>query len=632
MSAIGDLKEAGKAVSVASVFKELGAIKYVSASVLGLTAIISAIGFVQQKYKELDQNTQQAFSSWSNSNITFNSQIEEITKLKSALDEGTLSEQEAYNAKSQLFDIQQSLVDSYGNQASGIDLVNGKLEDQISLMNSLSRAEANRLINENINGYNRAVSKMEKERMLEIGSIPNFMKDSAEGRALQEVLDKYKDSIVSKRGLDGIEMFFAKGNAEEVYETINNFMNDVRDLSKKFDGYAGEGLFDSFLNTSEYSLSKAKDVLETYKMTYEEAKKANLIADKELYQTAVGAERIDGPNGTAIFKFKNQTALDWMNDARNAVEEYNDALLSGDTSRIEEAATSFETVKNQVDYLLENTGMSEHKSVFDDIFGQINSGLAAQKKLEKELASGTLKKHGEILKASGLTALELKQAFNTEDLQDGETQLNAIIDLADELGYISKDSADDVYRLIDKLAELGYVAGGSVSTASKSIASIQSSVKTAIETQNNLTAALAAGNTATGMNAEQMQNVIEAFKEIKDFDMATLFEETATGIQMNTEAFKEYNEKLQLKEQAALMDAIIAKTEEYNAALKSQNADEISRTRDELIKLQLMLSEYEASVSKYNAYITATSSANPRDSYSNIVTGYKSVGELIKQG
>lgn len=632
MSAIGNLKKTKKAVSVASVFKELGAIKYVSASVLGLTAIISAIGFVQQKYKELDQNTQQAFSSWSNSNITFNSQIEEITKLKSALDEGTLSEQEAYNAKSQLFDIQQSLVDSYGNQASGIDLVNGKLEDQISLMNSLSRAEANRLINENINGYNRAVSKMEKERMLEIGSIPNFMKDSAEGRALQEVLDKYKDSIVSKRGLDGIEMFFAKGNAEEVYETINNFMNDVRDLSKKFDGYAGEGLFDSFLNTSEYSLSKAKDVLETYKMTYEEAKKANLIADKELYQTAVGAERIDGPNGTAIFKFKNQTALDWMNDARNAVEEYNDALLSGDTSRIEEAATSFETVKNQVDYLLENTGMSEHKSVFDDIFGQINSGLAAQKKLEKELASGTLKKHGEILKASGLTALELKQAFNTEGLQDGETQLNAIIDLADELGYISKDSADDVYRLIDKLAELGYVAGGSVSTASKSIASIQSSVKTAIETQNNLTAALAAGNTATGMNAEQMQNVIEAFKEIKDFDMATLFEETATGIQMNTEAFKEYNEKLQLKEQAALMDAIIAKTEEYNAALKSQNADEISRTRDELIKLQLMLSEYEASVSKYNAYITATSSANPRDSYSNIVTGYKSVGELIKQG
>lgn len=162
--------------------------------------------------------------------------------------------------------------------------------------------------------------------------------------------------------------------------------------------------------------------------------------------------------------------------------------------------------------------------------------------------------------------------------------------------------------------------------------STKQAIANAIKTQNDLTAAIASGNSATGMTFEQMQNVIEAFKEIEDFDMATLFEETATGVQMNTEAFKEYNEKLQLKEQAALMDAIIAKTEEYNAALKSQNADEISRTRDELIKLQLMLDEYEASVSKYNAYITATSSANPRDSYGNIVTGYKSVEQLIKNG
>ncbi len=157
----------------------------------------------------------------------------------------------------------------------------------------------------------------------------------------------------------------------------------------------------------------------------------------------------------------------------------------------------------------------------------------------------------------------------------------------------------------------------------------KSSIAKAIETQNNLTAAIAAGNSATGMTFEQMQNVISAFEDIKDFDMATLFENTATGIQMNTEAFDKYNKKVQEIETAQMLDAIIAKTEEYNNALNSADKEKAFK---ELIQLQAMLDEYYASISKYNAYVTATSSANARDSYGNVVTGYKSIGELIKQG
>lgn len=159
--------------------------------------------------------------------------------------------------------------------------------------------------------------------------------------------------------------------------------------------------------------------------------------------------------------------------------------------------------------------------------------------------------------------------------------------------------------------------------------STKQAIANAIKTQNDLTAAIASGNSATGMTFEQMQNVIEAFKEIEDFDMATLFEETATGVQMNTEAFKKYNKQIQLKEQAELLDAIIAKTKEYDSAL---NSDDKEKAFKELIQLQAMLDEYEASVSKYNAYVTATSSANARDSYGNVVTGYKSVEQLIKNG
>ena len=158
----------------------------------------------------------------------------------------------------------------------------------------------------------------------------------------------------------------------------------------------------------------------------------------------------------------------------------------------------------------------------------------------------------------------------------------------------------------------------------------KSSVTKAIENQNNLTAALAAGNSATGMTFEQMQNVIEAFSQIEEFDMADLFERTATGVQMNTKAFKAYNKELQLQTQLELMTAIQQKQQEItNARLKGTDTTDLEK---QLSYFQLLLSEYEGSISKYNAYVTASSSANNRDSYGNVVAGYKSVKELIKAG
>lgn len=598
---------------LSTAFALAGPTAWTGAAVVGFTALIAVANAYVQKQKEIDDNARNAFSTWSELNSNLETQISEITRLKTALDEGSLSEQEAYNAKSQLYDIQNQLVNSYGDQAQGIDLVNGKLEDQTNLIRkNIAAKEASDVLNlnENIKGNDRAIKQMEAVRDYELGDIRSygfFGRDSAAENAIREIVGRYEGKIGLTPSEDGIsETIYFNGNAEDAYDTISKFMTDVRNESKKFND---SKLFDSILNASSQSLSDAKGTLDTYKTTYEEAKRAQLIADTEMYG--------------------DKTAADWMYDAVNAVEEYNSALSSGDTSKIDEAGRAFYAIKSNIDNLLETSGMGQHSFLFNDIFDQVNKRIESQYKLEEELATGSAKTHAKILKASGLTALDLKQAFDTEDLQDGETQLNAIIDLADQLGYISKDSAEDVYRLIDSLAEWGYVAGGGISGAAKSVSAFQTSVKSAIETQNNLTAALAAGNSATGMTSEQMQNVISAFKDIKDFDMATLFENTATGIQMNTEAFKKYNKQIQLKEQAELLDAIIAKTEEYNNAL---NSDDKEKAFKELIQFQAMLDEYNASISKYNAYITATSNANARDNYGNVVAGYKSVGELIKQG
>lgn len=587
-----------------------------SGAVATLTAIAAIVGAVKQYYRELDQNTANAAQSYAQANSGIESQISEITRLKTALNEGSLSEQEAYNAKCQLYDIQKNLASSYGEQAQGIDLVNGKLEEQTSLIRkNIQAKDASRYLNENDKGIDRAIKKMEQEDRYRLGEIDYQSVDEKQRAALQKIIDKYDGAIQTMMwdSFSGQETIDFVGNAEEANEVINSFMSDIRSLKSEF---GDAGFIDSLLGSSSNSLKASSDILSRYKTQYDEYKQAEMFADKNLYG--------DGEN--------KKSAADWLMDATEAVEKYNDALASGDASKIDEAGRAFYAIKSNIDNLLETSGMGQHSSLFNDIFDQVNKRVESQYKLEEDLATGSAKKHAEILKASGLTALDLKQAFDTEGLQDGETQLNAIIDLADKLGYISKDSAEDVYRLIDSLAEWGYVAGGSTSGVAKSVSTLQTSVKSAIETQNNLTAALAAGNSATGMTSEQMQNVISAFKDIKDFDMATLFEDTATGIQMNTEAFKKYNKQIQLKEQAEMLDAIAEKTREYNDAVEANNTEKISSSLKELAQLQAMLDEYNASISKYNAYITATSSANARDNYGNVVAGYKSVGKLIKQG
>ena len=133
-----------------------------------LTAAVSAGVMVWQSYK---QSVEDAVNSASSAGQKFienlssmDEQISKVSELKESLASGTLSEEEAYNAKSQLLDIQNQLTDSYGSQASGIDLVNGKLDEQIQKMNQISENEAKTFLNKNEKGISKAQKEMEKER------------------------------------------------------------------------------------------------------------------------------------------------------------------------------------------------------------------------------------------------------------------------------------------------------------------------------------------------------------------------------------------------------------------------------------------------------------------------------------
>lgn len=90
---------------------------------------------------------------------------------------GNQTEKEAAQTKSELLSLQQSLVETYGAQAKGIDLVNGSYDEQIAKIKEIEKADARRMLAEqNVSAmsdgnFKHAVKAMEKSHSQTVMSI-----------------------------------------------------------------------------------------------------------------------------------------------------------------------------------------------------------------------------------------------------------------------------------------------------------------------------------------------------------------------------------------------------------------------------------------------------------------------------
>ena len=253
----------------------------------GIAVVVAGIRMYNQYIQECVESAKTATNAWSENNSTLDAQIEKIEELKTALDNGTLSEQDAYDAKAELYSIQQQLVETYGNQASGIDLVNGELQKQIDLVRELSVAEAERTLNSNKAGIDEAVRQMTDERTYNLGTVVNSsyanLRDDQKAavQALDEILEKYDDVLdVDYNSNSPTRTIYFTGNVEEADEVINNFMADVRAKSREL---GGSSLLDGLLGTASNQLSDVNEVLANYQSLYEQAMQANLVSDRTKY-------------------------------------------------------------------------------------------------------------------------------------------------------------------------------------------------------------------------------------------------------------------------------------------------------------------------------------------------------------
>ena len=591
---------AAEGTAAASTFSLSGALSGLWATLManplilvaaGVTAVVSVFSAYQHAVEEAVSSAKQAGTEWEENNTSIQDNISRITELREALASGTLTDQEAASAKSELLSIQESLSDSYGSQVAGIDLINGSLTEQIALLDQVSAKEAERFQNENEKGINKATKEMEKKRHTYLGQFYDNGSEESEAlkKSLKDLQDTYGDDVFQlDKSSDGIttEIHF-KADATTAKEALNDFKTDISDIKKQ---YGESDVLNLLGDNASVGLSKANKVLDKYGDLYKQSQEAKLVSDDDIFKA---------PSG------KEQTAVKWLNDYAQAVKDYNDALSEGDSDKIKQAATEFNAVDNAVQSLLKNSDMSQYADQFTEVKDQLNESVVSANKFNEALSGNDsskfgkeVKKNADALKDLGLTDTDFKYAFETDGIQEGEDQINSLVNAALECGLISDTSSGQVSKLVNVLSSLGIIsssAGESVDTTTESVSNLTDQIEnaqTALASIEKATSILTAQSTGKSISADDYNS-----DELADYTSALEYSNGA--LQLNAEKVRELqkakaeeaiqtNENQKLEKQSQYMENI-AQIEQLQDELrglsdaKSENAQAIQDSIDALL-------------------------------------------------
>jgi len=403
---------------------------------IAIMALSTAIGFATSAISKHNQAVEEArhkavelSNSYKEQSDSLNSQIEKYKELKETLDNGNLSTDETRSIKEQLLEIQKSLIDSYGNEASNIDLVNGKYKEQLGLLSELSKEKATDYVAENRDVFEDAKKELERVRTYTIDRIASWntlAPKTEEQQALLDFIESYSElfditadgSGNYASGQFDVRNLVIRADVESADKIMRQFYDDLdrfgKDNNIDVSGIL-EGISGQLKKTTD-------DEFKEYKTIYDEFMKAEIV--------------------------RNDTLRPLYQQFIQAVEDYNNALSSGEG--VAEAKADLDSIQQSVQNV---TGeLDGSQKIFNDIYDGINKNAENAYNLAQSFENDeSVKGFAEQLR--GLTDIDL-QVINFEDnvQSPGEEAFGALIDI---LGI----SEEEVQSLIDKLVELGYVQG-----------------------------------------------------------------------------------------------------------------------------------------------------------------------------
>lgn len=602
-------------VSLGTAFKGLWTTLMANPLILvaaGVTAAVTAYSAYQQSVEDALKAESDAGQKFIENTNSIQENIDKVKELRESLASGTLSEEEAYQAKSDLLSIQNQLSESYGSQADGIDLVNGKLDEQISKMNELAVNQANDYLNDNGKIIDKAQEEMSKKRDYKLG---DYALDNTTYKSDIKSLAKEFDHIGLMKKSDGTYSLKFTGDASEADEEINGFMTKLRKLKDSLGDNVNTVAIDSIISQGESILNDNQKVLEKYQDASERGLKASMISKG----------------------FSENSPATIYNEYEKAIDNYNEALASGDTSQIEKAKSAFDEVKASVD------GVTEKYSDFEPLFNELGEGLdeSAIKAFDFQNALKDAGMEDTIKKFKDLQDVDLKgMNFKGKDLNETQQALSDVVDKAIELGFVSDDSSESVAKVVDMLTQMGLTATVSTDNLTSSFNNVKESINDTTDALSTMKDILSESVSGAGISQDNVDN----FRNLFGKDAEKALEKTANGFHINQKAYRELQEQMNQSTKADYLKGLATQQEAlqkinqqiakgiFNGEDVSGLQAQKSNIESNISSIQDLITQYQSATSAYQQWQNALSGGEEGDMYDSIQGGIDSAKDLYDKG
>lgn len=334
------------AMSAMSIALNIGTFMLISTAVSKLVSVFNELIHSEEN---LRQSATELGSELSNNSSDIEGYKKKIEELKAVINDSSCSFDEVSQARKDLMVVQDELIKKFGTEKETIDIITNAINDQSNALNELTKKQYQQWKN-NFNDKSFAQSASDFLSSDNIGNAIYKLTEFDFSGAWEMLtaptesnIDKMVDSMryayykIEKTGNDTLDSLIAKtydlyddgsnfildGNLDDIYEDLL----EIQNLANDFD------VSDSF----ETSITKVANAMDKTLKSY-----------KEAYDTYILYEKILNESNTNQYD-------EQFNLINKAKEAYDNAVVSGNQNKIEEASDEYaKTLQSAIDLAMGN--------------------------------------------------------------------------------------------------------------------------------------------------------------------------------------------------------------------------------------------------------------------------------------
>lgn len=532
--------------------------------------------------------------------------IQRFKELREKASDSSLSLEELAGVKSELLGVQQSLYDAYGEEAEGINLVNGEYEHQIDLLNELNEKKGREWLTANRTAYDTVQADTWSQNGLAHDQSYYNIINTLRGQNANDNIKRFLHN-------NGIDWNNIQAGAEG-YETLLNIRQLLIDNEKSLKA-ENEWFQNYYLQQISNAISENAQAYQTY---------LDGIDFTEMYDRM-----------RVLYETPIRDNVDRFLEVEDIVNKINEAAKSGDFAQLAELQN------NLFNY---EEWFSQYEEDLPEYF--VNAWNAAINNIDSNAIdhTGLLRKvlEGSITGArvSNIKGIDISD-FLSGGLNgyDSNTQAwyNSLLKVLDETGITLEE-------LVPKFRNLGIITGKTAQEIEEDYSAIIESANTEIANLGTVQSVLASSGTIT---VDQYNKMIAASEEYASALQVEGEQITFNSRQVRAIAKERANEtkntlkqaqaqvKMQYSQQHNQLRRLLGDLKDLNAEKVEQYKTDIESLQNlskQITQYDLLVAQIDQATNSLNAYTQAQSETAYGAQYDVASSAYKSLTEGFGSG